>query len=149
MKIEKQQTETYVLTDITSLDPITIYINNICKGKGKITIECYGRAWTNYWGGMGDQSIQEFFCGANNDYILGKFLSKTDETDFDEISRQSNGAINATSGIELAMMQSEMIEHFGGDWYMDLPTCKTAEYKYLSRIIDAVKEAFQIELLNS
>lgn len=53
MKITKQQTETYVLTDLDRLDPVTVYVTNYSIGKGKIVIDCFGDAWTSYWGGYG------------------------------------------------------------------------------------------------
>lgn len=146
MKIEKRQTETYLLTDLKALDPVTVYVTNYEPGKGKVTIDCYGKSWTCYWGGMGETNLQEFFVGCDNSYILNKLLDETHQTDFEEIQRRSNGAICATTDVEIAMMATEMREHFGDDWYMDLPRCATSDYHYLGRIVDAVREAFSDEL---
>lgn len=146
MKIEKRQTETYLLSDLDALDPVTVSVTNYELGRGKITIECYGKSWSTYWGGMGERTIQQFFLRCDNPYILDRFLAKTSETDYEEISRRSNGEICATSDVEIAMMASDMREHFGDDWYMDLPQRPTGEYSYVSRIVDAVKQAFKEEV---
>jgi hypothetical protein len=146
MKIEKIKTETYVLTDLDRLDPVTLYVTNYEKGKGKIVIECYGSSWSYYWGAMGNNNIQSFFVSCDDAYILNKLLNETTETDFEEIQRRSNGAICATTDVEIAMMAEDMAEHFGDEWYMDLPRCATVEYDYLGRIVDAIKEAFNDEL---
>lgn len=145
----KQHTETYILTDLDRLDPVTVYVTNYNPGQGKIVIECYGESWANYWGGMSGQKLQKFFIGCNNDYILHKLLDKTTQTDFDKIeleAKEKGFDICATNDVEVAMMAASMSECFGQDWFMDLPTCNTEEYKYVSRIIDAIKAAFQAEL---
>lgn len=147
MEIEKRNTETYVLTNLEGLDPVTVYVTNYEPGKGKIVIECYGESWANYWGGMRDMDLQHFFCSCDNDYILRKFLSKTHQTDFDkimEIAKETGFDICATNDVELAMQQGQLEECFGPNWYMDLPQCTTREYQYLNRIVDTVKNAFSV-----
>lgn len=48
--------------------------------------------------------------------------------------------------VEVAMEASEMSRCFGPDWYMNLPRCHTEKYRYLGRILNAVKAAFNDEL---
>ena len=149
MKTEMRQTETYVLTGLEGLDPVTIYVTNYEPGRGKIVIECYGEAWAAFWGGMSGQTIQQFITDSHNDYIINKMVKNTRQTDFDEIEKQAKKRgyeICATTDVEIAMQAHEMSECFGSDWMMDLPTCSTPEYCYLSRILDAVKVAFRDEL---
>ncbi|MFT6549977.1 MAG: hypothetical protein ACJA1I_000003 [Zhongshania marina] len=149
MITRKRNTETYVLTDLERLDPVTVYVTNYEPGRGKIVIECYGEAWTAFWGGMSGQSIQKFITDSHNDYVINKMVKNTSQTDFDEIEKQAKERgyeICATNDVEIAMQAREMSECFGSDWFMDLPTCSTPEYCYLSRILDAVKAAFQEEL---
>lgn len=148
MKTTKTQTETYVLTGAECLDAITVYVTNYSPGKGKITFDCYGQAWSCYWGGMGGENLQDFFIDSHNDYILNKLLKDTRQTDFEEINRiamTKEISLDVISDAEIAMQSSEMSEIFGDDWRMDLPTCSTEEYKYVRRIIDAIKEAFKEE----
>lgn len=149
MNTEKKQTETYVITDCDSLDAVTVYVTNYKLGHGKIVIECYGDAWAHYWGGMGDMTLQEFVVGAENDYLLGKLLKETRQTDFDEINEIASKRgfdICVTNDVEVAMASEDMAECFGDDWYMDLPRCHTQEYLYVFRILNAVKGAFSDEL---
>lgn len=149
MNIEKIQTETYRLTDLYRLDPITVYTTNYKVGQGKMVIECYGEAWAVYFGGMGECDIQEFILGADNEYLLGKLLKETSQTDFDEINeiahKRGFDNICVTNDVEVAMHSAEMKECFGPEWYMDLPSCKTTEYDYVFRILNAVKAAFSEE----
>jgi len=149
MKTEKNQTETYVLTDLDRLDPVTVYVTNYAPGKGKMVIECYCSSWAAYWGGMSGLTVQKFLLTCENDYLLGKLLKETQQTDFDEINEvaQKRGfSLCVTSDVEIAMQAQEMAECFGSDWYMDLPRCATDEYNYVGRILNAVKAAFSEEL---
>ena len=145
MKIVIQETETYVLTDLVSLDPVTVYVTNYVPGQGKIVIECYCSSWAAYWGGMGEATLQEFLLTCENDYILGKLLKQTCQTNFDEINeiaRKRGFSLAVTNDVEVAMQAEDMSECFGPDWYMDLPQCNTSEYEYVGRILNAIKAAF-------
>jgi len=149
MNTEKRKTETYVLTDLDRLDPVTVYVTNYQPGQGKMVVECFGKAWTAYWGGMSDMTLQQFVLTCDNAYILGKMLEQTSQTDFDLINEgaQKKGfSMCVTSDVEVAMQAGSMAECFGPDWYMDLPTCTTSEYDYLGRILNAIKAAFSEEL---
>lgn len=149
MNIEKRKTETYALTDLDMLDPVTVYVTNYNTGQGKIVVECFGEAWTAYWGGMGVNTLQQFFLTCDNNYILGKMLKETRQTDFEEINdiaHKRGFDLCVTSDIEIAMQSDTMTECFGADWRMDLPRCNTGEYEYLGRILNAIKGAFTKEL---
>jgi hypothetical protein len=76
MQIERSQVTKLTITGAVALDPITVYAEDIGPRQGKITVECYGRSWSAYWGGMGDQTISEFFRSCNVGYIANKM---TDE----------------------------------------------------------------------
>jgi hypothetical protein len=148
----KKQTETYVLSDLDRLDLVTAYVTNYAAGEGKIVIECYGRSWAAYWGGMTGLTLQKFLLTCNNDYILGKLLEETEQTDFDkinEIAERRGFSFHIDSDVQVAMHADEMAECFGGDWFMDLPRCTTSEYEYVGRILDAIKSAFSAELVNT
>ena len=149
MTTEKRKTETYILTNLDRLDPVTVYVTNYNPGQGKMVVECYGEAWTAYWGGMGGNTLQQFVLTCDNDYILNKMLKNTTQTDFDEINEivhKRGFSFCVTSDVEVAMQADDMAECFGPDWYMDLPTCNTTEYEYLGRILNAIKGAFTEEL---
>jgi hypothetical protein len=69
MKIEQAKVEKMTITGAKSLDPITVYAEDIGPRQGKITIECYGKSWSAYWGGCGDKGVAAFFRSCNEDYI--------------------------------------------------------------------------------
>ena len=151
MNIEKRQTETYVITGFGDLDAVTVYVTNYKPGQGKLVIECYGESWAHFWGAMGERTLQKFVLQAENEYLAMKLIrGNTRQTDFEEINELAHKRgfpeICVTSDVEVAMMEGEMAECFGGDWMMDLPRCYTTEYHYLGRILNAVKAAFNDEL---
>jgi hypothetical protein len=68
-------TETVLIPPTGSLDSITVFWQNFGIGKGQITLVCWGSAWTAYFGGMGDDTIQQFFTQAGSYYLAGKLMS--------------------------------------------------------------------------
>lgn len=53
------------------LDPIRVMIDNIEPGKGRITIECYGKSWSSYWGAMGEKNtVEDFVQKCDVDYVV-------------------------------------------------------------------------------
>jgi hypothetical protein len=59
------------IMDSHSLDPIRVTLDDIEPGKGRINIECWGRAWASYWGAMGkDNTLAQFFVSCDNDYLI-------------------------------------------------------------------------------
>ena len=60
--------EAVEISNIKSLDPIQVYWEDFGDGRGRVTITCYGEAWTAYWGAMGDP-IKKFFTKADDEYI--------------------------------------------------------------------------------
>lgn len=71
MKIERGTVTIIRITDVSGLDPIRVTLDDIAPGKGRINIECRGEAWASFWGGMGNQSIAQFFAGCHNEYLIG------------------------------------------------------------------------------
>lgn len=54
------------------LDPVRVITENGDDGnQGMVTITCYGRAWTAYWGAMSSRSVREFFVSCDADYLVG------------------------------------------------------------------------------
>lgn len=71
MKVETGSVTIVRISEVPRLDPIRVTLDNGELGKGRITIECYGKAWSSYWGGMGSDTVEQFFAGCNNDYLIG------------------------------------------------------------------------------
>ena len=74
LKVERSTVTKLVITGAQNLDPITVFLEDLAPCKGKITVSCWGKCWTAYWGGMRDGlNIGQFFCELNTGYIIGYF----------------------------------------------------------------------------
>lgn len=72
--VERSTVTKLVITGAPSLDPITVFLEDLAPRKGKITVSCWGKSWTAYWGGMRQGlNIGQFFCELNTSYIIGYF----------------------------------------------------------------------------
>lgn len=71
MKVERIDVMAFTITDVDRLDPIRVMIENYELGKGRITITCFGKAWTTAWFAMGGDSVQAFIKRVSNDYLIG------------------------------------------------------------------------------
>jgi hypothetical protein len=66
---------TFTCTEIpeqAGLDKITVFWQDWEPGKGAVTITVWGSAWNCYFGGMGGDTIREFFKDAGTGYLVGK-----------------------------------------------------------------------------
>lgn len=164
MKIEYSTVRKIMVTEIERFDPIAIYLEDFKTGQGKITITCYGKSWTSYWGAMGNRTISTFFKSCGNDYLAKKLSSIPSEIDdydalrldmFKQILKQRRSkelsereARNAYNEIEdregeaLYLDNPDMLAICYGDepWHY-IPKKVNPEYAYLDRIITVVKEA--------
>lgn len=146
MKIENTQVTKLVLSGLDRIDPISVFAEDYGKGRGRITITCYGKAWTSFWGAMGDRTISQFFCSCDEHYLAGN-LSNIDSTvyDIDELEKQAE-----EKGIKFHRDDpwhdyEFMDAMYGGDmgeWHSALPEKPNPDYEYLCRIIKAVQAGF-------
>lgn len=152
MKFTKKQTETYVLSELKDLDPVTVYVTNYEPEKGKVVIECFDGCWSYYWGAMGaGRTLQQFFLKAGNDYLITKFLgAKSMQTDFEEINdiahKKGFADLVVTSDVEIAWQADLMGKCFGPDWMIELPRCESSDYHWLNKIVNVIKAAFNEEV---
>lgn len=57
------------------LDPIRVILYDYGDERGRmIVVECYGDAYSHYWGRMGKETVREFVCSCSEDYLVGKLL---------------------------------------------------------------------------
>lgn len=71
MKVTKSTIEVLTIQDVPRLDPVRVMIENTAPSQGRITIECYGQAWSAYWGAMGEGcDVSDFVRHAGVDYIV-------------------------------------------------------------------------------
>lgn len=170
MKIDETYIRHLTITGIPDLDPIRVTLQDIGPGQGRINIECFGQAWANYWGGMGNETIAEFFASCSAQYISGKLSSVhshvfNPEGLADSLKREiikdrrnwitSKGDArkrwNAIADIEpipetvegLWYIGDKMHELLGDEWWYSLPEKPNPDYVYLCRIIKAVQAALK------
>lgn len=77
MHIETLNTITAIrITEAPGLDPITLTFQDDGPGAGRLTVECYGQAWTAYWGGMGENNtVRLFVASSEPGYLKSKLMS--------------------------------------------------------------------------
>lgn len=56
------------------LDAIIVYFEDEATGKGRMTVACYGDAWTAWWGSMGERTVRQFVAGTDPGYLSGALL---------------------------------------------------------------------------
>jgi len=145
MKTETTRVIKHVFSEIPRLDPVHVFLEDIGKGQGRITITVYGKAWSSYWGGMGDCDISEFFCSCNEQYLTEKLAPLLDSTinDIDQLRMDAE-----KKGVECwrddPWNDYEFMQQMYGndmcDWDDSLPKITNHEYSYLCRIIKGIQD---------
>lgn len=87
------------------LDPVTVFMTDIEPGRGSIIVECFGLAWTCYWGGMGSVStVRQFLASIDSSYLAfclirgrGQFPTnqRTHKREVEYLTRIAEAVINA------------------------------------------------------
>lgn len=72
MTTEQIKTETIVIKGAPALDPVTVVFRDEGPSRGGILVECYGKAWAAFWGGMGGKNVREFVASCDADYLATK-----------------------------------------------------------------------------
>lgn len=169
MKIAEQTVRRIEITDIPSLDPIRVMLEDIAPGKGRINIECYGESWASYWGGMDEQTIAQFFSSRDEHYLAGR-LARVEQEVFDpeklikdlksdviterrrrlvsrDEARQLFSEIDSLalpdSLTGLWQMSGTMEELIGEEWWHRVPMKPNPDYVYLTRIVSVVQSALR------
>lgn len=85
MKVEAGTVTIVRISDLMAshrLDPVRVTLDDIESGRGRITIECYGKAWASYWGAMSGLSIAQFFASCDNGYLIDNLAPNLRGTKF-------------------------------------------------------------------
>ena len=156
MEIKTTTATKIVLTGLMEshgLDPLCIFLEDYPRRSdsccGKVTVECYGKAWSNYWPAMGDQTVAEFFTTCDADYVAKKFGHvKTRIYDWDAISDQltqrTGAEVYVNNDVELADYRSELEGMWGDTWWDEVPMAPCPDYVYLCKIITAAQEGVKL-----
>lgn len=95
MKIATTTVTKITLSELDRLDPVNVILEDIGPREGKINIECYGQAWSAYWGGMGNRTISQFFCACDEHYLAKNLSSiRSHVTDYEAITELAEKKIN-------------------------------------------------------
>lgn len=172
MKVTETKVQSIEITEVERLDPIRVMAENYGPGQGRITITCYGKAWTSAWFAMGGDTVQAFFIRVSNDYLIGNFTPQMQsEVDDDndanlefvkeEICKlRRSGEIDHAKARDMwesaecsgnvkedccSWIHASVLNELLGDdpCYQKWPTVPNPEYQYLERILDAVREALK------
>ncbi|EHH2973090.1 hypothetical protein J7Y79_004373 [Salmonella enterica] len=168
MTVEKINVLSFIITGAERLDPVRVMIENYEPGKGRITITCFGKAWTGAWFAMGGDTVQEFIKRVSNEYLIGCFdpqmrstvdddndanllfvkteiikLRRQKEIDADkarEMWYEAENADDVKANCCDYGIGNELLNLFGDDpWYANWPSVPNPEYQYLDRILNAVR----------
>lgn len=168
MKVEKSDVLAFTISDAERLDPVRVMIENYEPGKGRITVTCYGQAWTGAWFAMGGDTVQEFIKRVSNDYLIGCLAPRLESSVDDDndanlefvksqiikLRREQEidkgGAREMWTEAENAedvkanccdfIVGDKLLKLFGDDpWYAGWPSVPNPKYQYLERIIEAVR----------
>lgn len=170
MKVSTSQVTKLTITGVPNMDPIAVIAEDFGQGVGKITITCFGEAWTHYWGHMGEQhTMRSFFLKCDTPYLIDKLKTgiRGQIADDDDdalvkilckrvIERRRSGDLtlevarymwddcqNANFGDH----ENLCAEVLGGDWRDYMPRKSNPEYEHMGKIVDTVKAAFALESL--
>ncbi|WP_337232163.1 hypothetical protein [Citrobacter portucalensis] len=167
--VEKMNVLAFTVTGAERLDPVRVMIENYEPGKGRITITCYGTAWTGAWFAMGGDSVQEFIKRVSNEYLIGYFdpqlqITVDDDNDANlifvkseiiklrrqlEISHEEARGMwdeaEDTDDVKASccnyLVGDKLLNLLGDDpWYAKWPTVPNHKYQYLDRIVSAVRD---------
>ena len=164
MKIEVSQVKKVLITGIQDTDPITVILENYVLGKGKIIIQSQSMAVANYWPGMGDKTIEQFFSAAPDDYLMSKLFSGIDfiedfcgfpnvvkaaiikkrlsgDLDKDKAREYYDDVKDAIWDSEDDLDVSAMQEIIGDEWWLAIPKIRSPEYERLLKKVKIVKQA--------
>ena len=169
MKVTETTARKIVIADI-ELDPVTLYLEDLGEARGKATITCCDDSWSYYWNAMGKRSIAEFLLQADNDYLARKFSRGISSriADMDALAKEAQKEVlaqrrrracdafearelfDACPGIagcdRIDQCDTDLMQQiFGDEWWQGTGTATkpNPKYKYICRILDAVKAALK------
>lgn len=59
------------VSDIPGIDPVTVVLEDLGPGRGRLIVECFGQAWSAYWCAMGEtRTVAKFVAASDRDYVV-------------------------------------------------------------------------------
>lgn len=82
MKVEHLVVTTSVLiSEIKSLDPITVITRDISPGVATVIVACHGDAWVAWWGNTGKRTARDMLLTSPLDYLVSSFWTRHEAPD--------------------------------------------------------------------
>jgi len=145
MKIKETLVRKLVLTELDDLDPITMILEDYGPGRGKLTVECFGDAWSAFWPAIGQCDVARFVARASTDYIASKLSNvRKHVTDYEKIAKDIG--VEDIEDITLLLHEKQVAEAYGEDWMHSLPQKVNPQYEYLCRVVGVVRLACERQL---
>ena len=72
MRTETERADVFTIYEVPSLVPITVVLQDLGAGNGRLIVECFGSAWSGYWGAMGNCTIAKFLSDCSPEYIASR-----------------------------------------------------------------------------
>ena len=72
MRVEPAHVEALTIYEADRLDPVFVVLQDFGGGRGRLVVECWGNAWSTYWGAMGSETLRQFIVGCDVDYIANR-----------------------------------------------------------------------------
>ena len=166
MKWDESKVTKLLINDVDGLDPITAYIENYALGQGKLTLVIWGESYSSHWNAMGSNTLEQFVLKTDNHYLSKNLasLKQLSSPDYDgfisnikkqliEQRRHWGGTkkgirelwnkLNEIEPSEEYFQNSfnhELLHEVAGDeWWHSIPEVDSTLYKYLCKILDALK----------
>lgn len=173
MKVAKTTITQLVITEAVALDPVRVMIENMHPGAGSITITCFGKSWTSYWGAMSDRTVEQFFMDCNDSYLVNclscgisstlegedndaniefvkreiRRLRRADEMSAEDARECWDAAENCDEIKDACChwhSNSPLRKVFGDEpWHAGWPTIPNPDYQYLKHIVQVVREGIR------
>lgn len=167
MQIESVESTTLLITQIEEFDPVTVHLENYAPGKGGITIECYGKAWSSKWPAMSGRRIEQFFVDCDEHYLAGNLSSISCEVDDFEkfalvvkqklLKLRRDNEISKGEARELfndipddfgdrlycSMFEPLLRKVIGFEWWWEIPSKPNHDYEYLTKLIIHVQSGLR------
>ncbi|BCE02954.1 hypothetical protein [Marinicellulosiphila megalodicopiae] len=74
------------ITGVERLDPVSVYIEGYVQGKGKLTVECFGKSWSAFWGAIGKKTVEEFILSSDICYLANSLWDHSKEQYEDDLT---------------------------------------------------------------
>ncbi len=94
------------------LDPVTVFLEDFEPGRGQLTLVCWGRAWTHYWGAMGTRCrLRDFLLEASTCYLAGKLMLPYDVMLKRSESREERWLTQIVDAMKTALRREPGAQH--------------------------------------